>query len=122
MDAFELNKILGAVLATCLFLQALNLLAGTIFQEQPPAKPGYEIAVKEEALPAGGAAAPKTPAQPIGQGLANADVDGGNSASRVCAACHTFEKGGPNRVRPSLWGVVDRPRASQAGYYYSVAV
>jgi cytochrome c len=122
MDTFELNKILGAVLATCLGLQALNLFAGTIFEVQPPAKPGYEIVVKEEAPPDGGAAAPKMPAQPIEQRLANADVNRGKSAGRVCTTCHTFEKGGPNRIGPNLWGVVDRPRASETGYDYSAAM
>jgi cytochrome c len=36
--------------------------------------------------------------------------------------CHTLEKGGPNRVGPNLWGVVDRPRASHPGYNYSSAM
>jgi hypothetical protein len=31
MDSFEMNKILGAVLGTCLFLVALNFAAGAKF-------------------------------------------------------------------------------------------
>jgi len=31
MDSFELNKILGAVLGTCLGVLALNIVAGAIF-------------------------------------------------------------------------------------------
>jgi cytochrome c len=122
MDTFELNKVLGAVLATCLGLQALHLFAGTIFEEQLPVKPGYEIAVNDEIPSAGEAAAPKAPVQPIEQRLASADADRGKSASRVCTTCHTFEKGGPNRIGPNLWEVVDRPRASEAGYDYSAAM
>src|ERR1051326_451036 len=48
MDSFELNKILGAVLFTCLVLLALNITAGALFTPEPPKKPGYEIAVQEE--------------------------------------------------------------------------
>jgi cytochrome c len=121
MDTFELNKVLGAVLATCLGLQALHLFAGTIFAEQIPAKPGYEVAVKEE-TPSGGAAAPKEPEKPIEERLASADADRGKSVTRVCQTCHTFEKGGPNRIGPNLWGVVERQRASEAGYGYSAAM
>src|SRR4029078_11721068 len=48
MDSFELNKVLGAVLATCLALLSLNIAAGAIFTAHKPEKPGYEIAGKED--------------------------------------------------------------------------
>ena len=53
MDSFELNKILGAILGTCLVLLVTSFTASAIFTPVMPEKPGYEIAVKEEA-PAGG--------------------------------------------------------------------
>ena len=40
----------------------------------------------------------------------------------ICKACHTFEKGGPNRIGPNLYGVVDRKIASEAGFNYSPAL
>ena len=43
MDSFELNKVLGAVLGTCLALLSLNIAAGAIFTAHKPAKPGFEI-------------------------------------------------------------------------------
>ncbi len=46
MNSFELNKILGALLGTCLVLVAVHIASGAIFTPEPPAKPGYEIAVK----------------------------------------------------------------------------
>ena len=49
MNSFEINKVLGALLGTCLVLLAVNIAAGAIFCAEAPAKPGYEIAVKEEA-------------------------------------------------------------------------
>ena len=49
MDSFELNKILGAVLGTCLVLLVTSFTAGAIFAPVMPEKPGFEIAVKEEA-------------------------------------------------------------------------
>ena len=42
--------------------------------------------------------------------------------AKKCAACHTFGKGEPNRVGPNLWGVVGRPKASEAGFNYSAAM
>lgn len=121
MDSFELNKVLGAVLGTCLVLLALNIAAGAIFSPEKPSKPGYEIAVQEE--PAEGSKGQEPAKQePIEQLLASASLDRGVSAAKKCAACHTFDKGGPNRVGPNLWGVVGRPKASHGGFAYSDAL
>ena len=48
MDSFELNKILGAVLGTCLFVLVSSFAASAIFTPKMPEKPGFEIAVKED--------------------------------------------------------------------------
>src|SRR4051812_14361725 len=121
MNSFELNKILGAILGTCLFVLALNIAAGAMYSAPKPAKPGYEIAVTEQ--PAGGAGG-AAPAQdePIEKLLASADPQKGESSAKKCQACHTFGKGEPNRVGPNLYGVVGRERASHAGFNYSAAM
>jgi len=119
MNSFELNKVLGAVLGTCLIMLALNIAAGALFAPEKPAKAGYVIAVKQE-----GAEKPAAPApeQPIEALLASASVERGQQIAKQCQACHTFEKGGPNRVGPNLWGIVDRPRASHPGFNYSASM
>lgn len=122
MDSFELNKVLGAVLGTCLALLSLNIAAGAIFATHAPEKPGYEVAVKEDASHGGkpGEAAPAE--EPLPARFASADLGRGDAASKKCAACHTFGKGEPNRVGPNLYGVVGRPKASEAGFNYSAAM
>ena len=121
MDSFELNKNLGAILGTCLVMLALNIGAGAIFAPEKPAKPGFNIAVRELGEGEKGGAA-KEPEQPIETLLAKASVEKGQAAAKQCQACHTFEKGGPNRVGPNLWNVVNRARASEAGFNYSAAM
>jgi len=121
MDSFELNKILGALLGTCLVLLSLNIAAGAIFAPHKPDKPGYDIVVPE--TPAGGApAGPAEPDKPIAELLASSDVAKGENAAKKCLACHTFNKGGQNKIGPNLWGVVNRPKASEAGFNYSAAM
>jgi cytochrome c len=121
MDSFEINKILGALLGTLLFTLGLSIAAGGIFAPKMPAKPGYEIAVIE-APAAGSAQAAVQPDEPIETLLAKADPQKGANSAKKCLVCHTFEKGGPNKVGPDLWGIVGRRRASHAGFAYSNAM
>ncbi len=122
MDSFELNKVLGAILGTCLFLVALNIAAGALFAAPKPAKPGYEIAVTEQPAAGGGGAAAPAQDEPIEKLLASASPERGESSAKKCQACHTFNKGEPNRVGPNLYGVVGRDRASAPGFNYSAAM
>ncbi len=121
MNSFEINKILGALLGTCLVLVAMHIASGAIFTPEPPAKPGYVIAVKEE-QPQGGAA-PAAPAEtPIATLLASASSERGAQVTKQCQACHNFQEGQGPKIGPDLYGVVDRPIASAPGFNYSAAL
>ena len=118
MDSFELNKIMGAILGTCLALLSLNIAANAIFHPVTPAKPGYVIAVPEK--PAGDQKdAPAQQDPPVEQLLASADLARGEVSHNKCIACHTFDKGGRSLVGPNLYGVIGREKGSVPGFNYS---
>jgi cytochrome c len=98
-----------------------SFAAGAIFAPVKPAKPGYEIAVKEEA-PAGGKEAAAAPSEPIEKLLQTASVEKGEAAAKKCGACHTFDKGGPNRVGPNLYGIVGDKKGEGRGFNFSAAM
>ena len=121
MNSFELNKVLGAVLGTCLILLALNIGAGAIFAPEKPAKPGYDDRGQGRAARQGAGA--KEQEVPIATLLAKASVEKGQATAKQCQACHTFEKGGPNRVGPNLWTHRrQRARPGRGGFNFSAAM
>jgi len=120
MNSFEINKILGALLGTCLVLMAVHIASGAIFATPTPAKPGYEIAVKEEQP--GKAEAAKPASVPIETLLASASAEHGAQVAKQCATCHNFQEGLGPKVGPDLYNIVGRAIASVAGFNYSAAL
>jgi cytochrome c len=118
MDSTPFNKYAMAFLATVFVVMTAGILSDSIFDSHAPEKPGFII----QAAEAGGeaeAGAPAAEAVPIATILASADATRGEAVFKRCAACHTGDKGGANKVGPNLWDIVDRPIATHAGFSYS---
>jgi cytochrome c len=122
MDSFELNKIIGAILGTLLFVMGIGFLAEAIYEPAHGAGPGYALpeAVADTSADAG-TAAPAAVVD-IGTLLASADPVQGAAAAKKCASCHDFTKGGPNKTGPNLYGIVGEKIADVAGFTFSDAL
>jgi cytochrome c len=113
------NKIAGGLLATGLAIVGLGELSNIVYKYEPPAKPGYAIAVQEEAA-GGGEAADVIP--DWGTVLPTANVAAGQAVSEKCKSCHNLDNGGPNLTGPNLYGVEGRKPGTHPGFAYSQAM
>lgn len=123
MSAFEWNKVIGAILVALLVVKVVDIAGNALIHPKELAKHAYPVAGIEPAKPSGGETK-KAEVQlaAIGPMLAKASVEEGAKAARKCAVCHSFDKGGPNKVGPHLWGIVGGDVASSAGFSYSAAL
>lgn len=121
MDSFELNKIIGAVLGTLLFVMGVGFLAEAIYH--PIQNNGPGLSLPEPAVADGHGGAPVEEAgPPLAVLLASADPAAGQTAVRKCASCHNFAEGAGNKQGPELWDVVGRVIGGHPGFAYSAAM
>ncbi len=121
MSGLELNKIVGAIMLVALTLAVIGQIGNALLS--PRLTTTVAVAVPEGAPPG----APTTSAtaaapEPIAPLLASASIDAGKSVAKKCVACHTFEKDGPNRIGPNLWGVIGGTKARQQNFSYSAGM
>jgi cytochrome c len=120
-DPLLLNKVAAAVLSAALLAMLTGFIAKQIYHPRKLENPAYEIAAGVEAPTTQTASAPSGPGE-IGPLLAKADPANGEKAAKKCAQCHSFEKGGPNKIGPNLWNIVGAKHAAHEGYSYSGAM
>lgn len=112
----EMNKIFAAILLAGVIAWGTGFLSELLIHPEDLEQSAYsidtgagpaEVVVEEVELP------------PLAPLLAAADVAAGEGAVRACAACHDFTNGGPNKVGPNLWAIVDGPIAHLDNFNYS---
>jgi len=116
------NMGVGALLGTVFVLMSVSIASEGIFHSGAPEKEGFAIVAEEAGGEAAGGGEAAAAAVPIATLLASADAGAGETVFKKCASCHTPEKGGPNKVGPNLWDVVNRPIASHEGFSYSAGM
>ena len=120
MDSFEINKIITAVLLVVLVVFGVGKISDLIFEVKKPDIDGYKVEVS-----VGGTTATQASSESqvdIISLLAIGDVEHGKKVFKKCAACHSINQDGKNKIGPKLWNVMFRPVGSIADYKYSKAL
>lgn len=115
--SLETNKLIGAVLTAGIIVVGSGVISEILYGYPPRHAPVFTIQLADDAT----LAEAEEPAEtiPFEVLLASADPDAGQRGFRACAACHTVDDGGANRVGPNLYDVLGRDIAGVGGFRYS---
>ena len=121
MSSFELNKIMGSILAITLFILVISNITDLLFEDKKTDKLSeYNIIVKEDnpdnILDAN---QPKEEIKNIEERLVLANIEKGRKFTKKCIACHSFENDDKNKIGPNLFSIFNRKIASIKNFTYS---
>jgi cytochrome c len=126
MSSFEWNKIIASVLTAMIVAMVTGILASELVRPKHLEQPVYVPPGAEggaPAAPAGGAQQAAAPAvESIEPAMAKADPKHGEQVAKVCLQCHTFDKGGANKIGPNLFGIMEENIAAVPNYQFSSAL
>lgn len=111
-----------AVLMAAWVIWGSNQVGNILVHADELHEDAYKIEVAESAGSGGATEQAAVEEVDIATLLAAASPDAGAKVFKKCAACHSIEKGGANKVGPNLYGVLGSKPGSKAGYAYSDAV
>ena len=115
MDSFEINKIIAAILVTFLLVFGIGKIADTVFEVKKPDVKGYKVEINT----ATAAATSVESEVDIAALLALGSAEQGKKVFKKCAACHSINQGGGNKIGPALYSVVGRTVGGLSDYKYS---
>jgi len=122
MDSFELNKIIAAILMVALLVIGLGKIADGVFHVDKPENPGYKVEVEGQLTSTTSQVAEVEQKVDIVAIMMLGDVVSGEKIFKKCAACHSINKGGKNKIGPALYNVVGRAVGGVDDYKYSKAL
>ena len=122
MDSFELNKIIAAILMVALLVIGLGKIADGVFHVNKPKNPGYQVEVEKQLTSGNSQTTEVVEKIDIAALMVLGDVTSGEKIFKKCAACHSINKGGKNKIGPALYNVVGRVVGGVDNYKYSKAL
>jgi cytochrome c len=122
MDSFELNKIIAAILMVVLLVIGLGKIADGVFYVETLKNPGYRVEVDDQLASGTSQTTEMAEKIDIASVMALGDITNGEKVFKKCAACHSINKGGKNKIGPALYNVVGRVVGGVDDYKYSKAL
>ena len=122
MDSFELNKVIAAILMVVLLIIGLGKIADGVFYVKKPKNPGYQVEIESQLTSGTSQTTEVVEKIDIAAIMGLGDIVSGKKIFKKCAACHSINKGGKNKIGPALYNVVGRTVGGVDNYKYSKAL
>tara|TARA_B100001123_G_scaffold449676_1_gene616031 strand:- start:815 stop:1342 length:528 start_codon:yes stop_codon:yes gene_type:complete len=118
-----MNKIIVSILFAIFLVLGINKITDVIFYVEKPENSAYQVANVDTS----NTTVSTTDSKSISDGnimalFASTSAADGAKVFKKCAACHSVNKGGANKIGPALWGVIGRKAGSISDYKYSKAM
>ena len=119
-----MNKIIVSIILAVILVVGINKVADVIFYVEKPEKSAYQVAEITTAASTTNTEATSENSESgnIMALFASTSAADGAKVFKKCAACHSVNKGGANKIGPALWGVIGRKAGSISDYKYSKAM
>ena len=115
---FEINKLVAAILVTVLIVFGISEISDIIFKVNKTEVVAYKV--EEPAVSSNEAKAESS--IEISSLLSLGDITHGEKVFKKCAACHSINKDGRNKIGPKLYNVVGKATGATSDYKYSKAL
>ena len=120
MNSFEINKIIASILLVVFLVIGVNKIGDIIFEVKKPQVAAYKV--EGLATTVAASSSGKSNNVDISALLALGSIEEGKKVFKKCAACHSINAGGGNKIGPKLWNVMFRPVGAVTDYKYSKAL
>ena len=117
MDSLKFNKIAAALLSSILLIMMFGKIGNFLVNPNTDVSNAYPIEVPETNTDVA-KEEKEVVIEPITALLATANLESGLKIAKKCVACHGFDAGGPNKVGPNLYDIVNKDQG-KADYAYS---
>ena len=119
-----MNKIFASIVLAIFLVLGINKIADTIYYVEKPEKSAYQV---DAVIGVASTTSTETNSKSLESGdimalFASTSASEGAKIFKKCAACHSIEQGGGNKIGPALWGVLGRKAGSVSDYKYSKAM
>ena len=115
---FEINKLVAAILVTVLIVFGIGEISDIIFKVNKTEVVAYKV---EEPASSSNEAKAESSIE-ISSLLSLGDIAHGEKVFKKCAACHSINKDGRNKIGPKLYNVVGKATGAIYDYKYSKAL
>jgi cytochrome c len=118
-----MNKIIVSIVLAVILVLVINKITDVIYYVEKPEKSAYQV----ETIATGNTTTTEKNSEDAVSGnimtlFASTSAADGAKVFKKCAACHSINQGGSNKIGPALWGVLGRKAGSISDYKYSKAM